>query len=137
MTIQIPRKTVRGLSRRRFLSTAAATGVSAFAMPHLSRAADRPMLTHAVDPGNPLLSGTGVGRGRNRFPNCRSSIRLIGQHQSMQECRATARQTGDEDGPADRTRGDLRIRYARGLNREQIGQEPDNIPTRRTPPDDA
>ena len=25
----------------------------------------------------------------------------------------------------------------RGLNREQIGQEPDKIPTRRTPPDDA
>src|SRR3982750_32819 len=52
MTIQIPRKTIRGLSRRRFLATAAATGVGAIAMPYLSRAADRPVVTHGVQSGD-------------------------------------------------------------------------------------
>ena len=51
MTIRIPRKTF-GLSRRRFLSTAAATGVGLVAMPYLSRAADRPVLTHGVQSGD-------------------------------------------------------------------------------------
>jgi alkaline phosphatase D len=41
MTIRIARKNFRGLTRRRFLSTAAATGISTIAMPYLSRAADR------------------------------------------------------------------------------------------------
>jgi alkaline phosphatase D len=55
MTIRIPRKTARGLSRRRFLSSAAATGAGAFgtiAMPYLSRAADRPQITHGVQSGD-------------------------------------------------------------------------------------
>ena len=55
MTIQIPRKISRGLSRRRFLSTAAATGAGAFgalAMPYLSRAADRPQIIHGVQSGD-------------------------------------------------------------------------------------
>jgi alkaline phosphatase D len=52
MTLRIPRQTFRGLSRRRFLSTAAATGISAIAMPYLSRAADRPMVTHGVQSGD-------------------------------------------------------------------------------------
>src|SRR6266436_7229916 len=42
----------RGLTRRRFLSTAAAAGVSTIAMPHLSRAADRPQVTHGVQSGD-------------------------------------------------------------------------------------
>src|ERR1700736_2486005 len=55
MTIRISRKTPRGLSRRRFLSTAAATGagaLGAIAMPYLSRAADRPQITHGVQSGD-------------------------------------------------------------------------------------
>jgi alkaline phosphatase D len=40
-----------GLSRRRFLATAAAAA-TAVAMPHLSRAADRPMVTHGVQSGD-------------------------------------------------------------------------------------
>src|SRR5215475_6978055 len=57
MTIQIPRKTLRGFSRRRFLSTAAATGVSLVAMPYLSRAADRPVITHGVQSGDIGVDG--------------------------------------------------------------------------------
>src|SRR4030081_2313536 len=55
MTIRIPRHFSPGLSRRRFLSTAAATGagaLGAIAMPHLSRAADRPQITHGVQSGD-------------------------------------------------------------------------------------
>src|SRR5215469_8727382 len=51
MTLRIPRNTFR-LSRRRFLSTAAATGVGLVASPYLSRAADRPALTHGVQSGD-------------------------------------------------------------------------------------
>src|ERR1700709_2385945 len=40
------------ISRRRLLTTAAATGVSAIAMPYLSRAADRPQITHGVQSGD-------------------------------------------------------------------------------------
>ena len=57
MTIQIPRKTIRGLSRRRFLATAAATSVSTIAMPYLSRAADRPVVTHGVQSGDTGADG--------------------------------------------------------------------------------
>src|SRR3954467_13534022 len=39
-------------TRRRFLSSAAATGVGIIAMPYLSRAADRPMITHGVQSGD-------------------------------------------------------------------------------------
>src|SRR5665213_4321423 len=52
MTLTIPRAISRGLSRRRLLSTAAATGISTFAMPYLSRAADRPLVTHGVQSGD-------------------------------------------------------------------------------------
>src|SRR5215467_13390899 len=51
MTIRIPRNRLH-ISRRRFLSTAAATGVSTLAMPYLSRAADRPLITHGVQSGD-------------------------------------------------------------------------------------
>src|SRR3984957_19977137 len=55
MTIKVSRKIARGLSRRRFLSSAAVTGAGApgtIAMPYLSRAADRPMVTHGVQYGD-------------------------------------------------------------------------------------
>src|SRR5258705_13122928 len=55
MTIKISRKNGCGLSRRRFLSSAAATGagaLGAIAMPYLSRAADRPQITHGVQSGD-------------------------------------------------------------------------------------
>src|SRR3981081_2932296 len=55
MTIEIPRKNLCRLSRRRFLSSAAATGagaLGAIAMPYLSRAADRPQITHGVQSGD-------------------------------------------------------------------------------------
>jgi alkaline phosphatase D len=44
-------------SRRRFLSTAAMTGVSTLAMPYLSRAADRPLVTHGVQSGDVGVDG--------------------------------------------------------------------------------
>src|SRR3979409_557093 len=40
------------ISRRRFLSSAAATGAGVIAMPYLSRAADRPQITHGVQSGD-------------------------------------------------------------------------------------
>src|SRR6202041_2809298 len=52
---QIPHRISGGLSRRRFLSAAAATGAGAVgtvAMPRLSRAADRPQITHGVQSGD-------------------------------------------------------------------------------------
>src|ERR1700736_6059671 len=55
MTTRILRKPGDGLSRRRFLSTVAATGtgaLGALAMPYLSRAADRPVITHGVQSGD-------------------------------------------------------------------------------------
>src|SRR5258705_2436949 len=55
MTIKIPYKNFRGLSRRRFLSTAAVRGAGALgsiAMPYPSRAADRPQITHGVQSGD-------------------------------------------------------------------------------------
>ena len=51
MTVRIPRKQLR-ISRRRFLSTAAAAGLGTLAMPYLSRAADRPVITHGVQSGD-------------------------------------------------------------------------------------
>jgi alkaline phosphatase D len=57
MTIEIPRRISsrpsNGPSRRRFLSTAAAAGAfGTMAMPYLSRAADRPQITHGVQSGD-------------------------------------------------------------------------------------
>ena len=40
------------ISRRRLLTTAAATSIGALAMPYLSRAADRPQITHGVQSGD-------------------------------------------------------------------------------------
>src|ERR1700759_4510652 len=51
MPTRIPRKRLH-ISRRRFLSTAAAAGVGTLAMPYLSRAADRPVITHGVQSGD-------------------------------------------------------------------------------------
>src|SRR6201997_4036932 len=42
----------RKITRRRFLSTAAATGAGILAMPYFSRAADRPQVTHGVQSGD-------------------------------------------------------------------------------------
>src|ERR1700751_3702509 len=57
MTIKIARTSFRNISRRRFLSTAAATGISTIAMPYLSRAADRPAVTHGVQSGDVSSDG--------------------------------------------------------------------------------
>src|SRR3954465_15890183 len=48
MTVKFPRR----ISRRHFLSSTAATGVGTIAMPYLSRAADRPVVTHGVQSGD-------------------------------------------------------------------------------------
>jgi len=40
------------ISRRRLLTSAAATGVGVLAMPYLSRAGDRPQITHGVQSGD-------------------------------------------------------------------------------------
>src|SRR5260364_121689 len=47
----------RNLTRRRFLSTTAAAGVGVIAMPYLSRAADRPVITHGVQSGDVGIDG--------------------------------------------------------------------------------
>src|SRR5215475_13714075 len=66
MTHRIPRRF--GISRRRFLSTAAATGLGAIAMPYLSRAADRPVVTHGVQSGDVGADG-GVVWARSDRPS--------------------------------------------------------------------
>src|SRR5437762_13219682 len=45
------------ISRRRFLSTAGSTAMGALAMPYLSRAADRPLITHGVQSGDVSTDG--------------------------------------------------------------------------------
>ena len=45
------------ISRRRFLGSAAATGVGLIAMPSLSRAADRPVVSHGVQSGDVGIDG--------------------------------------------------------------------------------
>src|ERR1700753_3580327 len=56
MTIKIPRRIRGGLTRRHFLTTAAA-GAGVLAMPYLSRAADRPLVTHGVQSGDVGVDG--------------------------------------------------------------------------------
>src|SRR3954465_10494740 len=51
MTIKVPRNAIGGLTRRRFLSTAAA-GAGGLAAAYLRRAADRPRITHGVQSGD-------------------------------------------------------------------------------------
>jgi len=46
---------LRPISRRRFLATTAASAVSALAAPYLSRAADRPPITHGLQSGDVTL----------------------------------------------------------------------------------
>ncbi|MET0677790.1 MAG: PhoD-like phosphatase N-terminal domain-containing protein, partial [Bradyrhizobium sp.] len=48
MTLRISRR----FSRRRFLSAAGAGAIGALAMPYLSRAADRPIVTSGVQSGD-------------------------------------------------------------------------------------
>src|SRR4029078_5252806 len=58
----------RGFSRRRFLSTAGAGAIGALAMPYLSRAADRPVVTSGVPSGD-----VGTDSGMVWPPACRPS----------------------------------------------------------------
>ncbi|MGB8399175.1 PhoD-like phosphatase N-terminal domain-containing protein, partial [Bradyrhizobium sp.] len=51
-TRRFTRRFPRDISRRRFLSLAAATGAAAIATPYLSRAADRPQIIHGVQSGD-------------------------------------------------------------------------------------
>src|SRR6478735_2058741 len=48
MTVRFSRK----ISRRKFLASTAVTGAGIIAMPYLSRAADRPVITHGVQSGD-------------------------------------------------------------------------------------
>jgi alkaline phosphatase D len=52
MTLRISRTRFPGISRRRFLATAGAGAINALAMPYLSRAADRPIVTSGVQSGD-------------------------------------------------------------------------------------
>ena len=56
------------ISRRRLLSTAAMSGAAAIAMPYLSRAADRPQITHGVQSGDVGADG-GVAWARADRPS--------------------------------------------------------------------
>src|ERR1700754_1119193 len=58
----------RNLTRRRFLSTAAAAGAGVIAMPYLSRAADRPVITHGVQSGD-VSADSGVVWARSDRPS--------------------------------------------------------------------
>src|ERR1700748_466251 len=66
MPIRISRRSL-GLTRRRFLTTAA-TGAGVLAMPYLSRAADRPRVSHGVQSGDVGTAG-GVVSGRAARPS--------------------------------------------------------------------
>src|SRR3984893_8192635 len=57
---RIPSKTANALSRRHFLTTAGAGAIGVIAMPYLSRAADRPQITHGVQSGDVGADGGGV-----------------------------------------------------------------------------
>jgi alkaline phosphatase D len=57
MTIKLPRTRFPTMSRRRFLSTAAGAGIGTIAVPYLSRAADRPAVTHGVQSGDVSTDG--------------------------------------------------------------------------------
>src|SRR5438874_11167957 len=57
MTFRISRNGRRGLSRRRFLSTAGAGAIGAIPMPYRSRAADRPVVTSGVQSGDVGIDG--------------------------------------------------------------------------------
>src|SRR5947207_15709734 len=48
------------ISRRRFVSTASAAAMGSLAMPYLSRAADRPIITHGVQSGDVSIDGAVV-----------------------------------------------------------------------------
>src|SRR5919198_1674671 len=52
MTLRTSRNRFPGISRRRFLATAGAGAISALAMPYLSRAADRPVVTSGGQSGD-------------------------------------------------------------------------------------
>ena len=60
----------RGLSRRRFLSTAGAGAIGALAMPYLSRAADRPIVTSGVQSGDVGADGGVVWARADRPRRC-------------------------------------------------------------------
>src|ERR1700746_1588385 len=77
MTIKIPRRISSGLSRRRFLSSAAATGAGALgtiAMPYLSRASDRPQVTHGVQSGDVGTDGGVVWARADRPSQMRAEV---------------------------------------------------------------
>jgi alkaline phosphatase D len=57
MTFRIARSSLRAISRRRFLATAGAGAVGVLAMPYLSRAADRPIVTSGVQSGDVSADG--------------------------------------------------------------------------------
>src|SRR6202011_5436846 len=54
MTMKFPRRipSKTALSRRHFLTTAGTSAIGVIAMPYLSRAADRPQITHGVQSGD-------------------------------------------------------------------------------------
>src|ERR1700751_6477786 len=86
MTLLLPKKHLRTLSRRRFLSTAAAAGVSTIAMPYLSRAADRPSITHGVQSGDVGTDG-GVVWARADRPS--QMMVEVATTESFRDCRAS------------------------------------------------
>src|SRR5260370_13040030 len=59
MTMKFPRRipSKTALSRRHFLTTAVAGAIGVIAMPYLSRAADRPQITHGVECGDAGADG--------------------------------------------------------------------------------
>src|SRR5262245_16155315 len=69
MTEQIARAPMAiKVSRRRFVSTASAAALGSIAMPYLSRAADRPLITHGVQSGD-VSTDSGVVWSRTDRPS--------------------------------------------------------------------
>ena len=56
------------ISRRRFVSTVSAAALGSIAMPYLSRAADRPLITHGVQSGD-VSTDSGVVWARTDRPS--------------------------------------------------------------------
>src|SRR5713101_5548256 len=96
MTILFPRKdfrgkNFRGLTRRRFLSTAAAAGVSTIAMPYVSRAADRPQVTHGVQSGDVGADGGVIWARGDRASQMLVEVSTTESFKDVRSCRRPRR----------------------------------------------
>ncbi len=82
------------ISRRRFLTTATATGFTAasgIAMPYLSRAADRPAVTHGVQSGDVSVDGGVVWARTDRPAQLMVEVATTESFKTPAHCRRSTR----------------------------------------------